>query len=103
MDVVGSKPHSRIVFFAIFPDLMGERGHVNGPARLLGRRAMPKPRLRHAGRPGTTRLSVGPNGPVPGRVEPPVWAPIATPDDRTASAPHATRRGGVASPETLFG
>jgi hypothetical protein len=28
---------------------------------------MPRPHLRHAGRPGTTRLSIGPNGPVPGR------------------------------------
>jgi hypothetical protein len=29
---VGSKPHSRTVF-AIFLDLMGQHGHVNGPTR----------------------------------------------------------------------
>jgi hypothetical protein len=53
-------------FFAIFHYLMGEHGQVNGPAQHDYQADVPGPRLRHAGRSGTTRLSVGP----------PVWAPI---------------------------
>jgi hypothetical protein len=56
---------------------MDNMGKLNGPARHSYQAGVPGPHLRHAGRPGTARLTVVPNGPVPGRAGPPVWAPIS--------------------------
>jgi hypothetical protein len=72
---------------------MGKHDQLNGPARHDYQAAVPGPRLRHAGRSGTTRLSVGPDGPVPSWAGPPVWAPLGGCEQRIEMAKRAARSG----------
>jgi hypothetical protein len=72
---VGSIPHPDTVF-CYFSSFNRRAWPFNGPARHDYQAAVPG--LRHAGRPGTARLSIVPNGPVPCRAGLPVWASITT-------------------------